>query len=259
MVSPQSSSRICIFDIETMGERGWFFPPRWETNILHVDHPTHLLSFAWKWLGEPRTYVLGLDDFKGYKKDKHNDKALIERLHALFMEADLMVGHNSKSFDDKIVNGRFVFHGLPPVPEHKVVDTKTAAKKIGRFSSNKLDDLGEHLGLGRKVKHGDFEELWLGCDEGNPKAWKMMKKYNRQDVILDEKLYLKLLPYITNHPNMALLNNNPDSCPNCGLGPLYKRGIAYTNSGMYQRIQCQNCNSWHRLRTSEKGVKSLYV
>lgn len=258
MTTSPKNARILIYDIETMAERGWFWPPGYETNIMHVDHPTHLLSFAWKWLNEPRTYVLGLDDFKGYNKDKHDDKALVTRLNGLMREADIIVGHNNKQFDDKTVGGRFVFHELPPVPPYKVVDTKQAAKRIGRFSSNKLDDLGELFGIGRKVKHGDFETLWIGCDTGDKKAWKVMKKYNRQDVILDEKLYLRLRPYIPNHPSLAMYEG-AEACPSCGLGPLQKRGFAYSGSQVYQQVACQNCRSWHRVRLAEKKEKPVYV
>ena len=37
-------------------------------------------------------------------------------------------------------------------------------------------------------------ELWLKCMAGNANAWKVMKRYNIQDVRVTEKLYDKLRP-----------------------------------------------------------------
>jgi hypothetical protein len=245
-------AKILVYDLETMAERGWYFPPRYETNILHVDHFTHLLSFAYKWLGERSVHVLALDDFKGYNKDKHNDYELTKALHALLNDCDMSIGHNATQFDDKIALARIIYHKLPPISPRKVMDTKKMAK-VARFSSNKLDDLGAELGEGRKVKHGDFEELWIGCDEGNPKAWKVMKKYNKYDVVLDERLYLRLRPYIHNHPSLALIDGIMDGCPKCKSTNMTKKGFKYTTVGKKQQYQCQDCGGW---ATGRKIIKT---
>jgi len=58
-----------------------------------------MLSFAWKWLGERKTYVLGLDDYNGYQADMQNDYSLTEDLWMLFDQADITVAHNGRAFD----------------------------------------------------------------------------------------------------------------------------------------------------------------
>jgi hypothetical protein len=73
----------------------------------------------------------------------------------------------------------FLKNGLEPIDEKKYFDTKVASKSKFRFNSNKLDDIGHYLGLGRKINTGGFE-LWKGCLAGDMKAWDHMIKYNKQ-------------------------------------------------------------------------------
>jgi len=135
----------------------------------------------------------------------------------------------------------------PPSP-YKVVDTLLAARSQFAFSSNKLDDLGETLGLGRRVEHEGFE-LWRKCMNGEKKAWKDMLRYNEQDVVLLEAVYLRLLPYIKNHPNVnVIMDQTKCKCTACGSSKLHKRGYAYTNASKFQRFQCQDCGKWSRGR-----------
>ncbi len=42
----------------------------------------------------------------------------------------------------------------------------------------------------------------------DPAAWKVMEKYNKQDVLLLEKVYDRLLPWIKSHPNHHLFNGH---------------------------------------------------
>jgi hypothetical protein len=77
-----------------------------------------------------------------------------------------------------------------------------------------------------------------------------------QDVILLEKVYLKLLPYMQTHPNMgAFVDSDEPMCPNCASENLQKRGYTVTNSAKYQRVQCMDCGAWSRLKVNlmEKG------
>ena len=87
---------------------------------------------------------------------------------------------------------------------------------------------------------------------GNRESWKMMEKYNRQDTVLTEALYDKLMPWITNHPVRALYDGvNTLQC-RCGAGPdnLIRQGYAYTNVSKFQQYSCKKCGSWFRGRTN---------
>lgn len=87
-------------------------------------------------------------------------------------------------------------------------------------------------------------------------AWKEMEEYNVHDVVILEKVYLKLLPWIPNHPNHGLYKDVADVCPNCGGNHLERRGYAYTGAGKYQRFQCKGCGTWSRSKNTVavKGI-----
>lgn len=242
-------ARVLIYDIETSPIEGvtWGL---YEQNVVWVDRDWHILTVSWKWLGDKQVHVLGLPDFKLYDKDPRDDKKLVEKLWDLFNEADVVIAHNGDQFDQKKSQARMLIHGFDPPSPYLQIDTKKAAKRYFAFTSNKLDDLGEYLGVGRKYETGG-KYLWKSCIEGDLKAWARMKKYNRQDVLLLERIYLKLRPWIQNHPAMNILTDRPLACPKCGGGPLHKRGTRKTTkTTTVQRLQCQNCGGWSQERKS---------
>jgi hypothetical protein len=160
--------------------------------------------------------------------------------------------HNC-SFDIKEIQAAFIRHNLPPPSPFKVIDTKTMVKKVARFNSNKLDDLGKLLFNERKIKT-DFD-LWEGCIKGDKKAWSDMVRYNKKDVELLEKVYLRLRPWYTAHPNVGIYIAKP-GCPKCGSESVTWRGFARTTTRQYRRFQCQECGGWGRTTVSEKlGIR----
>lgn len=243
MKTKQKSPKILFYDIETSYTVGavWGL---YEQNVAVTLREPYIISFAWKWLGEKTTNVLSLPDFPSYKKDKTNDKSLVQELWKLFDEADIIVAHNGNSFDQKWTYARFLVHGLKPPAPAKYVDTKLVAKRHFRFNSNSLNSLGGYLKLGNKIETGGID-LWVRCIEKDDKsAWKLMCKYNKQDVVLLELVYKKLLPYMNNHPNYNLSMGTTHSCPNCGGRHLQKRGLQHTRTTVAQRYQCNGCGAW---------------
>lgn len=245
-------ARVLLYDIETAPIIG----PSWqirESDTLWVIQDWYMLCFAWKWLDEKKTQVITLQDFKGYKKNPQSDLELMKKLHELFTEADIVIGHNSDRFDNRKANARFILNGLQPPTPYQTVDTLKLARKHFGFSSNRLDHLGDYLGVGRKIKT-DLD-LWKRCMAGDPKAFKEMAKYNIQDVKLLEDVYLKLRPWATTHPNMANLEGRPEACPICGKeGFMWAQGIRYTKTGQYRRWQCKDCGAYSSQRKGEKDV-----
>lgn len=236
-------AKVLFFDIETMANLAWVWG-KYEQDVIDFSQHWYILTVAYKWLGEDKIHAYSLPDFKGYKKDKKNDKELCRKLWELFNEADVVVAHNGDEFDIKKAQARFVQHEFKPPQPFKSVDTKKVAKRYFRFDSNKLDDLGAYLGIGRKMNTGGWE-LWEGCAvKDNPASWKKMVLYNKRDVELLEKVYLALLPWINNHPNFNLYNGTIRSCPNCGGNHLQLRGFQVSRVSRYQRFQCQDCGAW---------------
>jgi hypothetical protein len=237
--------KILIWDIETSHNIAAIFR-------LFEDYTSHenilqerfVICAAWKWLGEEKVSAVSiLDDPKRYAKDPCDDRYVLEELHAVLSEADVIIAHNGDQYDIKFAEGRMLFHGLPALPPIPSIDTLKVAKSRLLLNSNKLDYLGRYLGLGKKIKTSN--DLWIGVLKGDRASIKEMVTYNKQDVILLEKVFLKLRPYCANHINRQLLGDG-DGCPRCGSAKVQRRGIHKAISRTYQRFQCQACYGWYR-------------
>lgn len=237
--------KILLFDIETSPSLGYVWQ-KYEANVLEYEKDWEILCFAYKWLGKSKIHVE-----RRYGK---SDKVLVKKLWALFEKADIVVAHNGNQFDIKKFKARALVHGLTPPSSVTSIDTKIEAKRYFKFDSNKLDDLGRLLGIGRKHSTGGFE-LWLGCMQGDAASWKKMMKYNKQDVALLEQVYLKMRPWMTSHPNVSRSNG----CPNCGSTKLKSYGIRTTKVSTYQRLRCMACGAFSRARQALKGPKPEVV
>ena len=234
----KNKQKILLYDIETSYTVGavWGL---YDQNVAGVIREPYMISFSWKWLGDSKTHVLALPDFKLYDEDKHDDSMLVASLHELFDKADVIIAHNGNAFDQKWAYGRFLVNGMMPPSPAKYIDTKLIAKSKFRFNSNSLKHLAIYMGCKNKMDTGGID-LWIDCIENDdPKAWHKMKLYNKQDVVVLEEIYLKMLPYITNHPSHG------EGCNNCESDNLQKRGFALLK-GDYkaQRYQCQDCGAW---------------
>lgn len=203
-----------------------------------------MLSFAYRWSDERKTHACSLPMLRGYRQDKKNDKELCLKLWQLMSEADILCAHNGDAYDHKMSFARFVKHGFTPPAPSQTIDTLKLARKHFKFSSNKLDDLGQYLGVGKKLAHHGFD-TWLGCMErDDPKSWREMVEYNKRDVELLQQVYEKLKPYSTNAPNMNVYQDTLQNCPVCGSDKIQRAGWRVNRTGKTQRYQCQNCGGW---------------
>ena len=229
--------KLCVFDVEVSPILGWAYQ-LYDTNLIHVERDQHMMSWSAK-VGRKIT-TRTLPDYELYKKEPYNDRELVKEFHQLINENDLYVGHNLDRFDIRITQARMLEHGFSPPSPLRTVDTLKIARKHFKFSSNKLGDLAERLGVGKKTyeKHSD---LWRDCLSGDMKAWEKLRRYNKRDVVLTDRVYLKLRPWIQNH---TPLSNNPLKCPNCGEKNLQKRGTYITRKSKLQRLCCQSCGAW---------------
>jgi uncharacterized protein YprB with RNaseH-like and TPR domain len=187
--------KILYLDIETTPIKAWVWG-LWDQNIAinQIIEPTEMLCFGARWHGKKNVIF----------KSVHHDgkKAMLEELHALMEEADVLVGWNSAAFDHKHINREFLENGLRPPSPVKDLDLMSVVKANFQFPSNKLDYVAQALGVGAKVKHSGFQ-LWIDCMEGNDKAWKEMKRYQLQDVNLLVDLYDILLPWFVGKGNVT--------------------------------------------------------
>lgn len=257
-----SKPKILIWDIENTPIIGttWGL---WDTNVIEILQEPYILCFAYKWYGEKgKVKVVAQTDFPvTYSKNRTDDALVVAKAWELFDKADIIVAHNGIGFDTKKMNARFAYYGMPKPSPFREVDTLRIARKEWKLSSNKLDNIGEFLDLGKKAPSS--YSLWKGCMDGDEKSWKLMKQYNKQDVVLLEKVYEYMLHggWITNHPNLATISGDTHSCPKCGASRehLQKRGPRHTQTGTFQTYQCSNCTSYSRDRIAEKKEKTWLV
>ena len=233
--------RVAFVDIETAPSLGFYFDKWKEGNIIATQAEWYMLSFAYKWQGERRVTTRALPDYPGFNKRKDDDRDLVKDLHRVFDEADVIIAHNGDRFDIRKSNARFIEHGLEPPAPYKTVDTLKLAKRHFKFDSNRLDALGQSLGVGRKLPHTGVH-LWLGCMHGDQKSWRIMRRYNARDVELLERVYERLKPWATNHPNLNLYSGR-SACPTCQSTRIKARGLNYGKSVARQRWQCLDCHS----------------
>ena len=236
------AARILLLDIETAPNLGFTWG-KWEQNVIEFKEHWYMLSFSMKWLGERSAHTYALPDFSGYNASKRDDSKLIKKLHGILDEADVVIAHNGNRFDVRKSNARFIANGLTPPSPYKTIDTLKIARQKFAFDSNKLDDLGKYLGVGRKLPTTHKWQMWLKCMTGEMAAWDKMKKYNTQDVKLLERVYLKLRPWATSLPDLTSYSKK-NGCPSCESTNLHKRGVNVTKTGSRERLHCQDCGAW---------------
>lgn len=243
--------KILIYDIETTPILGYTWST-FKTDVIDVVQDWQMICFAYKWYDKKKIHFV-----RPEKGDPWNDKAMVQQLWDLFNEADVIVGHNVDRFDIRKANALFFRHGLTPPSPFKSVDTLKVARKAFHNSSNRLDALGQLVGIGRKKQTQGYMELFKGTMlADSPSGWKTMREYNLQDVKLTEDLYVKLLPWIKSHP---IDLDNPDGCPTCGSLNLQRRGFRDLKSFRYPRYYCNDCGSWHRGRARIPIIKPKLI
>ena len=251
--SPSNSSKknpkILIFDIETAPVKAFVWK-MWKENISldQIINDWFVICWSAKWLGS--TNIMG-ECLTPKEIKKEDDKRVVKALWKLFDEADIIIAHNASRFDIPKMNARFLYHNLVPPTPYRVIDTLEVAKKQFKFTSNKLDALADFFGFPRKL-NTDFN-LWKDCLDGKESALKYMFKYNKYDVELLEAVYLKLLPWIHNHPNLSnYLDTNNTVCSNCGSShmELIKNSYYKTQVGTFQLYRCKDCGAISRGRLS---------
>lgn len=244
------TARILLLDVETApllaNVWGMF---KQNVGLNQLEAHSYMLTWAAKWLGEDGVMAASLPDYPGYEIGSEDDKALVSDLRDLMDQADIIIAHNLRGFDKKVINTRILINGIKPPKPYKTIDTLDIAKSQFKFTSNKLDGIAIQLGLQRKLATGGFE-LWRGCMTGNPDSWNKMVDYNIQDVLVLEEVYLKLRAWDNRHPNVAIYGENDRiRCTCCGSDKLTPTdGMAYTGVSAFAVWSCDDCGKYVRSR-----------
>jgi len=267
MAPPKDGPAILVWDIETAPGLGWAWE-KWNTNVIAWDSDWYMLSVAYKWLGQKKIEFIGLNQSPDFQQGQcpscatPDDRFVVERTHFLLDAADVAVAHNGDRFDIRKVNARFLAHDLGPVSPFSSIDTLKEHRRYFKEPQHSLSEIGRQLGIGEKEVHTGFD-LWRRCMDGDPSAWRDMKKYNVRDVQLLEDAYLKIRPWIGTpgkaaHPNVG--HWEPGTayvCPKCGHDRVHRRGTHRTSFSEFQVFHCQGCGGYtrERIRKSQKYDK----
>ena len=248
-----SNPKILLVDVETAPIKAfcWGLYDQNINPVQIIDH-AYMLSWAAKWLDKKEIMFDSIFNHKEhFTKQPKSDIMIAKSIWPLMDEADIVIAHNGDNFDIKWLNTIFLKNQLKPVSGFKSIDTCKVARSHFRLGSNKLEEMAKLLGIGQKLEHEGFP-LWIKCMRGDKLAWKKMEQYNKHDIKLLEAVYLKVRPFIKNHPNLALYTDDINPiCSNCGAkDSLHKRGFAYTFINKYQRYGCKVGGKWGKGRTS---------
>lgn len=239
--------KILIFDIETAPITAYTWG-LFDQNVglNQIKHDWHLLAWAAKWLGEPASKTMYMDN-RGVKNIQ-DDKRLVQGLADLLNQAEIIITQNGDSFDVKKLNARAIMNGLPPIKPCRSTDILKEGRKIFKFTSHKLEYVADVLNKKyKKLKHSEYPgfELWSAILKGDKNAWKVMEKYTVHDVLSTEEAYTTIQGWIRGK-NMAVYHEDTAMRCTCGSTDLHSRGYARTDGGKYQIFRCKNCGAWPR-------------
>lgn len=239
--------KILVFDLETTPLVSYIWS-RWQKHIpdTNVTQDSFVLCWAAKWLFEDS---LLSDVVTSKEAQNQDDYRIMKSLWALINEADIIIGHNALNFDIKVMNGRFLKHGLELPNPYQVIDTYRHAAKKFRLTSSGLNFLARYLGLPTKTDT-NFK-LWVDSMKGDSSSLNKMNDYCKNDVKVLEDVYLTMRPYIQPHPNVGVyVQSEVLTCPSCGHDELEEEGTYATSVNLYKAHRCKSCGSIARSRTS---------
>ena len=257
------SARIVTLDVERIPGR--FAADFWDLNAFKnrrispdevTDWP-RTICLAWRWLGQHKVHFAAEWEADGYD-------GMLRKAWEVYDRADIVVGHNLVNFDTKHLRTGWRNLGLTPPAPFKQVDTLTQARRVFGDESMQLVALTARLGIATKTDKYDPRVARAAC-AGDRKAQRKLAAYNKGDIIATEELYLKLLPWMSNHPHRGLYNlDDADCCGRCGkTDTLEKRGYATTQVGKYQQYVCKldhgGCGAWSRGRKNYAAIGSRPV
>lgn len=257
----QRSAKILLVDIETLPGEAYFFDPRVEyISPDKVIKDWSISCWAAKWLFDDVIVGERVSSDEAYAR---TDRSILGGIWKLMNEADIVVTQNGVNFDIKKLNSKFIENRFPPPAKYMNVDTLKVAKEVFGFTYNRLDELGQKLGIGKKIDMTFVD--WKNCLTNNQPAedaLDYMLTYCKRDISpLLEDVYLAMLPYIKNHPNLNIFtNHDSDVCPKCESGNLKWNEKPYaTPSGLWESFRCGACGATGRGHGKEHKLKSVTV
>lgn len=250
-----TNNKVLLFDLETAPLIGYMWS-KWQKGI-HDDmiiSDWFVFSWAAKWLFEDEVLSDRLTQEELNNKD---DKRIVKNLWELIDEAEVIIAHNLKKFDEKKIKTRFLQYDMNPPSPYQTIDTLLHARKNFSITSNRLDYIADRF-FSIEGKMETPRGLWWKCMEGDYESLILMDDYCKQDVRVLEDVYLHLRPWISPHPNLALLSmSNNGGCPAClSEEREYTKTNYNTYVNSYLSYRCKDCGHIYRERKSSTPLSS---
>lgn len=258
---------LLIYDIENNKLRYRAFPskrPQYlnHKQLVHGYKNQTLICISAKWYGESEIY-----SFTGPQAVQEFDK--------LVQKADVILGKNNNTFDDKHMNTQRLLGNHKSQVEwlYRSDDLETQLRRFFNLPSYSLDYISEQLGFGGKDKMEDAD--WNNIQDlmdterfsfikekerfaleffGKPyklvisegkKSFNKMIKYNKTDVLRTEQVLTKVLPFIKLKYNAGNYTDEFNKlsdigCILCGHKQLKPTRITIAGQTHYQEFYCPN-------------------
>jgi uncharacterized protein YprB with RNaseH-like and TPR domain len=221
-----------------------------------ISRPVTIVCASWKQKGKNTIGVSSvLHDKKRFKECHYDDYTVVKALADVVNHADIIVAHNGDKFDWRRLQARCLYHGIPAPKKPLMIDTLKIARREFYLESNSLSYLARYL----KIDDKDETPDWYKVFEGDVDEIKNCIEYNKQDVLVLEQIYLRLLNlgYIRNHPNLNVIQQTTDCCKACGHDKLKEIGFEDKTTTRYKLLRCDNCNTINRHRVNVSGKINL--
>ena len=263
-ISPEETNRnnggkVLVYDIETHPIKTFTWS-MWPDSINNdmIVHDWGILSWSAKWLFEDEIMhdKLTQSELESVVyHDELKDQRVSKSIWSLIDEADVIIHHNGDKFDIQKLNSKWFEYGITPPSPYQSIDTlKHARKKLKGLTSRRLDFIAQKLELDGKMETP--KGMWMKImKEADYESMEHLVRYCDQDVRLLEAVYLKMRPWISPHPNMALTSISDDGCcPVCTGTERKDLGTPYrTYSHEYASYSCLSCGS------NYKGRKAISI
>lgn len=244
-----------FMDLETSPCIGYFWRPGYKVNLSYdnILEENKIICICYKWQHEDKVHSLTWDS-------KQNDKKMLQKFIKVANKADELVGHNGDRFDLKWVKTRCLKHNIPAFPKYATLDTLKAARGTFLFNSNRLDYIGQFLGVGQKTETGGFQ-LWKDVMTGDKKALAKMVEYCENDVVLLQDVWERMKNYVPHKTSIRGQEQDLPKycCPECGNKNVYLNKTRSTAMGTIQRdMHCKTgCGKYFRI--SNKSYMDLLL
>lgn len=253
------SAKILLLDIETLPGEYYAFSPK--VDYLSADKqikPWSISCWAAKWLFEPNITGMVVTPQEAIER---KEQSILEGIWKLMNQADIIVTQNGIKFDIRRLSTKFITYGFPPPSQYMNVDTLKVARETFGFDYNSLNELGRELGIGSKQEM-NFKEDWRRCAQGDKNYLDKMLHYCKNDVApLLEDVYLKMLPWMKNHPNLGVFaDHTGDVCPRCESQNLsWGSKIYATPQGAWESWRCNACGAIGRGHGKDHKIKQVQI